>query len=81
MNIVHAAIDTYSRYRSPKIFICDYDYERGKKARPPVLNLSIVTNALPLISRNSFSPMSCQRTARHSKDYALSHRHLVGTFQ
>lgn len=50
-----------------------------EKSRTPNAK-SIVTNALPLISRNSFSPTSCQRTTRHSKDYAESERHLVGTF-
>lgn len=46
--------------------------EERRKKRPDPNAKSIVTNALPLISRNSFSPTSCQRTTRHSKDYATS---------
>lgn len=77
-----ASGSTISSYRSPRIFmcVCDYYYGRGGKKPDPNAK-SIVTNALPLISRNSFSPTSCQRTTRHSKDYAASQRHLVETFR
>lgn len=63
--------------------MCDYYFRQGEKEKKqPDLNAkSIVTNALPLISRNSFPPTSCQRATRHSKDYATSQRHLVRTFQ